>query len=67
MPAGLSQRALGDAAGLSGAHIARLEQAEVLGASVMVLARVFAVLGMRLVPGRIRRGHRFGMSRMPGC
>jgi transcriptional regulator with XRE-family HTH domain len=48
LSAGISQRALGDAVGVSGAHIARLERAQVEGASVVLLSRVFAVLGTRL-------------------
>jgi transcriptional regulator with XRE-family HTH domain len=46
--AGLSQRALGQAVGVSGAHIARLERAEVPGASVTLFTLLFSVLGMRL-------------------
>jgi transcriptional regulator with XRE-family HTH domain len=46
--AGLSQAALGDAVGVRGAHIGRLERAEVAGAAVALYARLFAVLGMRL-------------------
>lgn len=46
--AGLSQESVGRAVGVSGAHVARLERAAVPGASVILFARLFAVLGMRL-------------------
>jgi transcriptional regulator with XRE-family HTH domain len=46
--AGLSQRVLGAAVGVSGPHVARLERAAVDGASVLLYSRLFAVLGMRL-------------------
>jgi transcriptional regulator with XRE-family HTH domain len=46
--AGLSQEMVGRAVGVSGAHVARLECAAVPGASVVLFARLFAVLGMRL-------------------
>ena len=46
--AGVSQEQLGHAVGVSGAHIARVEQAAVPGASVQLFARLFAVMGMRL-------------------
>jgi transcriptional regulator with XRE-family HTH domain len=48
LSAGLTQAALGQAAGISGVHVARLEHAEVTGASVLLFARLYAVLGMRL-------------------
>jgi transcriptional regulator with XRE-family HTH domain len=48
LSAGVSQRQLGAAVGVSGTHVARLERAEVAGASVQLFARLFAVLGMRL-------------------
>lgn len=46
--AGLSQESVGRAVGVSGAHVARLERAAVPGASVILFARLFAVLGLRL-------------------
>jgi transcriptional regulator with XRE-family HTH domain len=46
--AGLSQRTVGRAVGISGTHVARLERSSVPGASVELYARLFAVLGMRL-------------------
>jgi transcriptional regulator with XRE-family HTH domain len=46
--AGLSQASVGRVAGISAGHVARLERGEVKGASVMLFARLFAVLGRRL-------------------
>jgi transcriptional regulator with XRE-family HTH domain len=48
LAAGVSQQELGRVVGVSGTHVARLERAEVPGASVRLLATIFAVLGMRL-------------------
>lgn len=48
LAAGLSQVVVGGAAGISGSHLARLERGSVAGASVLLYARLFAVLGMRL-------------------
>jgi len=46
--AGVSQDFIGRAARVSGMQVSRLERAEVPGASIVLFARVFAVLGMRL-------------------
>jgi transcriptional regulator with XRE-family HTH domain len=46
--AGLSQDGLGRAAGVSGRHVGRLERMDVPQASIVLFARLFAVLGMRL-------------------
>ncbi len=46
--AGLSQRQVGEAAGLSHAHVGRVERGESAGASVVLLARLLSVVGLQL-------------------
>ena len=46
--AGLTCATVGAAAGMSGAHIARIERAEVLGVSVMTLAGIASIVGLDL-------------------
>jgi transcriptional regulator with XRE-family HTH domain len=48
LSAGLSQDRVGRAVGISGRHVGRLEQGTVPHASIVLFARLFAVLGMRL-------------------
>jgi transcriptional regulator with XRE-family HTH domain len=51
LEAGLSQSDVGRTVGVSGTHVGRLERGEVQGASVDIIARLCAVLGMRLGVG----------------
>jgi transcriptional regulator with XRE-family HTH domain len=46
--AGISQRRLAREVGVSGVHVSRIERAAVPGVSMLLLARMFAVLGQRL-------------------
>ncbi len=46
--AGLSQRQVGESAGMSHAHVGRLERGESVGVSVVLLARLLSVVGLRL-------------------